>query len=574
MTADAPTDRETDVLVVGSGAGGLTAAVAAAALGLDVLVVEKAPVLCGTTALSEGMIWIPGNAQARARGIADSAAAALDYIGRAAGNAFERDRAACYVEAAPDMLDFMTEHSEVRFILAAGSCDYHPDLPGATTGGRALDPAPYDGRRLGADFARLRRPLATTQIFGGMSISGTELGHYFKVLRSPASTALVTRRVARYGWDRLCGRPRGTLIGNGNALVARLLASLRAREVPVWESAPVRRLLVEGGRVTGAEIEMAGCGIALRARRGVVLACGGFTASEELKRRHYPHVRDGKNHTRLAPETNTGDGARLAEAVGGRFNTGLAQPAAWAPVSLVPQKDGATLPFPHFIDRNKPGFVIVDRHGRRFVNESDSYHLIVQAMIETCRPDGTVEAWILADRPAIRRYGIGVVPPWPGRTGPHLRSGYLKAAGSLEDLARTCGIDPFGLAETIARFNTNALRGDDPDFARGRNAYNRANGDSSHRPNPALGPVATAPFYALRIVPGDLGTFYGLDTTCDAQVRDSAGAPIPGLYAVGNDMASVMGGAYIGAGITIGAAMTFGYVAARHMAAQASQERT
>ena len=572
MTGTAPTNRETDVLVIGSGAGGLTAAVAAAALGLDVLVVEKAAVLGGTTALSEGMIWIPNNAQARARGIADSAEAALDYIGRAAGNAFERERATRYIEAAPEMLDFMTENSDARFILAAGSCDYHPDLPGASTGGRALDPAPYDGRRLGADFARLRRPLATTQIFGGMSISGTELGHYFKVFRSAGSTALVARRLARYGWDRLCGRPRGALIGNGNALVARLLASLKTRDVPIWEGAPVRRLLLEGGRVTGAEIETAGRTVVLRARRGVVLACGGFTASDEMKRRHYPHIRDGKNHTRLAPETNTGDGARLAEAAGGWLNTALAQPAAWAPVSLAPQKDGGIVPFPHFIDRNKPGFVIVDRHGRRFVNESDSYHLIVQAMIEACRADKAVEAWIVADRPAIRRYGIGVVPPWPGRTGPHLRSGYLKAGDSLEALARVCGIDPAGLGETVARFNANAVRGVDPDFARGQNAYNRANGDAGHHPNPALGPLATSPFFALRIVPGDLGTFYGLDTTPDAQVRDINGQAIPGLYAVGNDMASVMGGAYIGAGITIGAAMTFGYVAAKHMAAQEPQE--
>ncbi len=572
MTGTAPTNRETDVLVVGSGAGGLTAAVAAAALGLDVLVVEKASILGGTTALSEGMIWIPGNAQARARGIADSAEAALDYISQAAGNAFERERAARFVEAAPEMLDFMTEHSKARFILAATSCDYLPDLPGASTGGRALDPAPYDGRQLGADFVRLRRPLATTQIFGGMSISGMELGHYFKVFRSAGSTVLVARRLARYGWDRLCGRPRGTLIGNGNALVARLLASLRARDVPVWEGAPVHRLLIEGGRVTGAEIAMAGRSLTLRARRGVVLACGGFTASEEMKRRHYPHIRDGKNHTRLAPEANTGDGARLAEAAGGWLNTALAQPAAWAPVSLVPQKDGGTVPYPHFIDRNKPGFIIVDRHGRRFVNESDSYHLIVQAMIEACRADETVEAWVVADRPAIRRYGIGVVPPWPGRTGPHLRSGYLKAGDSLEALARACRIDPKGLAETVARFNANALRGEDPDFARGLNAYNRANGDAGHHPNPALGPLAAPPYYALRIVPGDLGTFYGLDTTPNAQVRDANGVAIPGLYAVGNDMASVMGGAYIGAGITIGAAMTFGYVAAKHMAAQEPQE--
>lgn len=558
----------TDVLVAGSGAGGLTAAVVAATLGLEVMVVEKATVLGGTTALSEGMIWIPCNGPARARGIADSPEDALEYIAQAAGNAFERERAARFVEAAPEMLDFVTEHSHARFTLAAGSCDYHPELPGACLGGRAFDPDPYDGRRLGADFARLRRPLASTQIFGGMSIAGPELGHYFKVWRSAASTALVARRFARYAWDRVCGQPRGTRIGNGNALVARLLQSVTERGVAVWESAPVRRLLVADGRVTGAEVERDGRTIAVRARRGVVLACGGFPASEGLKRLYYPHVRDGKNHTRLAPETNTGDGSRLAEAAGGRLNTDLAQPAAWAPVSLVPQRDGSMVPFPHFIDRNKPGMVIVDRRGRRFVNESDSYHVIVKAMVEACRDDETVEAWVVADRPAIRRYGIGVVPPWPGRVAPHLRNGYLQSGASLEALARACGIDEVGLLETLTQFNANAARGEDPDFARGQSAYNISNGDAAHRPNPTLGPISAPPFYAARIVPGDLGTFFGLDTTADAQVRNGAGEPVPGLYAVGNDMASVMGGAYIGAGITIGAAMTFGYVAAKHMASQ------
>lgn len=559
-----------DLLVVGSGAGGLTAAFVGAAVGLDVLVVEKAGVIGGTTALSEGMIWIPCNSAFKRAGIADSPEAALEYLANAASNFFARPRAARFVDRAAEMLDFMEASSHSRFILAPGSCDYHPELPGACLGGRAFDPAPFDGRRLGGGFRRLRRPLATTMILGGMTISGTELGHYFRILKSVPSTLLVARRVARYLWDRVLLYPRGTRIGNGNALVARLLLSLGERGVPVWTDAPAVELLMEGGAVVGAGVERDGARTAVRARCGVVLASGGFTASEAMKRAHYPHVRAGKGHTRLAPEANTGDGARLAAAVGGRFDARLAQPAAWAPVSLVPQRGGSLVPFPHFIDRNKPGFIIVGRRGRRFVNESDSYHVIVQAMIEACHDDAEVEAFVIADRAAIRRHGMGVVPPAPGRLGPHLRSGYLVEGATIGALAGALGVDGDGLAQTLKRFNSHAARGEDPDFGRGRGAYNLSNGDPNHAPNPALGPLRAGPFYAVRIVPGDLGTFMGLDTDENAQVLDGDGAPIPGLYAVGNDMASVMGGAYPGAGITIGAAMTFGYVAARHIAARAA----
>ena len=410
-----------DVLVVGSGAGGLTAAFTAADAGLDALVVEKAPVIGGTTALSEGMIWIPCNGAGRRAGVTDSREAALEYLASAAGEYFVAPRAARFVDTAAEMLDYMEANSHARFILALGSCDYHPELPGACLGGRAFDPDPFDGRRLGADFRRLRRPLATTMILGGMTISGTELGHYFRILKSLPATLLVARRIARYLWDRLLLYPRGTGIGNGNALVARLLLSLGERGVPVWTDAPAVALTVEEGAVTGARIERSGAPVEVLARRGVVLASGGFTANEEMKRTHYPHVRAGKAHTRLAPETNTGDGTRLAEAAGGRFESRLAQPAAWAPVSLVPQRDGSLQPIPHFIDRNKPGFIIADRRGRRFVNESDSYHVIVQAMIAACREDAEVEAFVVADRRSIRRYGMGVVPPAPGRLGPHLR---------------------------------------------------------------------------------------------------------------------------------------------------------
>lgn len=560
-----------DVLVVGSGAGGLTAAAVARELGLEVFVAEKAAVIGGTTALSEGMIWIPANAHAERAGITDSPSAALEYIANATGNFFDRARAEAYVEAAPRMLDFVERRFGLRFALATGSYDYLSELSGACHGGRAFDPEPFDGRRIGSDFHRLRRPLATTMIFGGMTITGWDLPHFLKIGRSIRSTFHAASLLAHYAFDRMRGYPRGTRLGGGNALVAHLLLNLKKRGVPVWTSSPAVELLRDGSRVAGAVIETEGGRTEVRARRAVILACGGFPASEVMKREFYPHVRAGKNHARLAPESNTGDGIGLAQAAGARLNTALAQPASWAPVSLVPQRDGSVVPFPHFIDRNKPGFIIVDRRGRRFVNESDPYHLIVQAMAAACADEPVIEAFIIADHPSVRRYSMGVVPPAPGRMGRHLRSGYLVRRRTLEELAEALGIDGEALSRTVARFNGHAKDGTDPDFCRGASAYNRASGDGAHGPNPALGPLTMGPYYAVRIVPAELGTFFGIATNRHAQVLGPDGAPISGLYAAGNDAASVMGGAYPGAGITIGPAMTGGYIAACHILAGAEK---
>ena len=566
-----PLPSECDVLVIGSGAAGLTAAVVAAELGQSVAVIEKAPVVGGTTAFSEGMIWVPGSRQAREAGVVDGREAALAYMRNVADKFFDRARAERMIDAGPEMLAFIERHSHARFDLALGSCDYFSETEGACHGGRAFDPSAFDGRRLGADFHRLRRPLPTTTIFGGpkvggMMIPGEDFGHAFKVLRSARSTARMAWRYGRYLLDLLAGHGRGTRLGGGNALVASLMLTLKERGVAIHTATRATALSLEGGRVAGATVETAHGARAIRARRGVVLACGGFPSSDALKRAHYPHVRAGKNHQRLAPETNTGDGIGLAEGVGGRLDARLMQPAAWAPVSLVPQKDGTLVPFPHFIDRNKPGFLIVDRQGRRFVNEGDSYHMIVQAMFRVCADMPEIEAFVVADHRAIRRYSIGFVPPFPGRIGPHIRSGYLARGASLAELASRAGIDRDGLSAAVARFNDHARQGADPDFGRGTTAYSRANGDSRHRPNPALGPLTKPPFYAVRIEPAELGTFFGLVTNAHAQVLGADGTPISGLYAAGNDMASVMGGAYPGAGITIGAAMIFGFVAARHAA--------
>ena len=557
--------KHCDVLVIGSGAGGLSAAVCAAHHGLEVIVTEKEPVFGGTTAMSAGVIWIPCSSHARRAGVEDSRESALSYLRNEVGNRLDRELAEAFLEHGPRMLDFLEAHSHLSYALAAPWPDYHPEVADAMPGGRSLWVDHFDGRRLGKGFANLRRPLETTMIMGGMSIAREDVPHFLRMTRSFASAVYVGRLFLRHLVDRI-GHARGTRIANGNALVARLVLTLEERGVPMFLSSPATRLLQEEGRVSGAVLDRGGKPVEVHATRGVVLACGGFPASEDMKERYYPHLRAGKNHHSLPPQGNSGDGIRLGREAGGAFSPDAGKPAAWTPVSVVPRPKGQGEPFPHFIDRGKPGVIAVDRRGARFVNEANSYHDFVLAMFEACRDEPRIEIFLVSDHRAIRRYGLGAVPPSPGRIGPHLRSGYLLRGEDIEGLAAESGIDPGGLQATVERFNRTAEHGEDPEFGKGGNVYNRFNGDPAHRPNPCLEPLRTPPYYAVRVIPGDLGTFMGIKTDAFARVLDETRAPIPGLYAAGNDMASFMGGNYPGAGITIGPAMTFGYIAANHMA--------
>lgn len=554
-----------DVLVAGAGAGGMATAAVAADLGLDVIVAEKTPVFGGSTAFSAGVIWVPDNRFMRDAGMDDSAERAMSYLEREVGNRLNRDVAAAYLREAPVMHAWFEDNTHVAFDMQPKFADYHPDVEGAALGGRALVPRVFEGRKLGRRFRDLRAPISTTMAFGGMMIARQDFRHMFRIGRSVGSTVYAARLIARYGWDRL-RYPRGTRLSNGNALAAMLALSLFDREVPIWLSSPIAELTHVDGQVTGAVVDRDGEPVRVAARTGVVLAAGGFPGDEALKARVYPHLAEGRNHHSLPPTTSSGDGLRLGQAAGAGMAEDAANAAAWAPTSLVPQKDGSTLPFPHFIDRAKPGVIVVDRRGRRFTNEANSYHDFVPPMIEACEGDETIEVYIVADHRAIRRYGLGPVPPFPGRLGPWLKSGYLVRGETPEDLGSALGIDGSALAATLAAFNGPAASGDDPAFGKGTNAYNWNYGDVSHTPNPCVAPLDQAPFYAIRMIPGDIGTFLGLRADASARVLDGDGQPIPGLYVAGNDMVSVMGGTYPGAGITIGPAMTFGYIAARHMA--------
>ena len=557
---------ECDVLVVGSGAGGLSTAVCAAHRGMKTLVVEKEPVFGGTTARSGGWMWIPTNAPARRAGVEDSVEAARTYLESEAGAHFDAARVDAFLEAGPKAVDFFEAETSLQFDLGPTFADYHPNDPGGVDGGRSIVARPFDGRELGAEIKRLRKPLAEITFLGMMIGTGKELLHFFNVMRSPVSAFFVAKLFLKYLRDlAFHGRPMRLM--NGNALVARLAKSAFDKGVEIWTRAPSRRLIVDDtGRVVGAEVETATGRVEIRAAKGVVLAAGGFPQDPERRRALFGHASSGHEHASPAPPGNTGDGLRLGEAVGADVNDALPNAAAWVPISRPVRPDGTLGTFPHFVDRSKPGVIAVTRSGRRFCNEADSYHDFGQSLTARIGEEGgEVCAFFLCDHRVLRKYGLGFVKPAPVPYQSQIRSGYLFRGETVEALAAEIGADADALKQTIEAFNEPARRGEDPEFGRGSTAYNRSLGDPEHKPNPCVAPIETAPFYAVKVVMGDLGTFAGLRTNEYAQVVDEERRPLQGLYAVGNDAASVMGGAYPGGGITLGPALAFGYAAARHM---------
>ena len=556
-----------DVLVVGSGIAGLTAALSAAKSGLTVCVLEKDEALGGTSAYSEAMAWIPCSRQAKSLEIQDNFDSALQYLRHAGGGKVDEPSAKKYVETAAKALEFLESNSPVRYELTRSSRDYHPLLPFSTLGARALSPKGFDGRRLKGRFRELRWPLKSTLIFGGMTVTGEDLPHFYRVFRSVPSTLIVARRFFRYLVDRCCGFPRGTAITGGNAVVAGLLVELTSMGVPVLGNHRVVELTKSDTRVTGLRtVSSAEQSTQLwKASRGVVLASGGFANDRGRQAALYQHVAHGMPHRSLAPASVEGDGADMACMLGASFSADLLQPAAWAPVSLVPI-GSELVPIPHFSDRAKPGVIAVTPNGKRFVNEACTYHQFVPAMIDAASGRDDAGAFLVCDYRAIRKYGLGAVPPFPGRTTPFIRSGYLQQAESIEVLAQVLGIDRHALAATVEQHNEDAARGVDSLFGKGSDDYQRDNGDPEIVPNPCLAPIAKAPFFAIRILPGDLGTFAGIRTNENAQVLDATETPIAGLYACGSDKASALGGAYPGAGIGVGAGITFAYIAGRHLA--------
>lgn len=561
---------ECDVLVAGSGCSGMSAAITARSRGLDVLIVEKEPRFGGTTARSGGWLWIPGTSLAKAYGIEETPEQARTYLRHEAGNNFDAARVDAFLAAGPEAVDFFTTKTALRFDMPLVFPDYHAEAPGGAQGGRSMVTRPFDGRELGDLIKSLGMPLPELTVFGMMLGSGKEIIHFMRVTKSLTSALYVAKRLSRHLMDVL-RYGRGMTLTNGNALAGRLAKSALDLKIPMWLSSPVRELTVENGTVTGAIVSREGREVRVRARQGVVLACGGFPHDVERRRKMFPHAPTGNEHFSPGPTGNTGDGLRLAERAGGHVEDRLPNAAAWVPVSLTTRKDGSKGVMPHFIDRAKPGVIAVLRDGRRFANEGNSYHDFVQAMVKAAKPGEEIAAYLVCDHKTLRKYGLGCVPPFPMPLGHHLKTGYLMRGDTLEALAAKAGIDATSFVETVRQFNATAPLGHDAAFGKGSKAYNRYQGDALHGPNPCVAPIGNGPFYAIKMVIGDLGTYAGIVTDANARALDAEGRVIPGLYAAGNDMASIMGGNYPGAGITLGPALTFGYIAGRHLADSAEK---
>lgn len=558
------TTHEVDVLVIGSGAAGMCAAIVAKLRGLEVLLVEKTDQFGGTTALSGGGTWVPLNRQGKALGVQDTREDVERYLDQVVGEAAPRAMRQAFLDHGPAMLEYLEQHTEVKFSGRTVSPDYWSELDGAGQGGRALDPLEFDGRTLGKAFENLRKPWPEFLAFGGMMVNKADIDLLLQAKRSLKGFKHAVRLLTRFISDRLRGYSRGTRLVLGNALAGRLYKSLLDLRVKMWLEAPAVELLLRDGRVTGALVVRNGQRVEVVARRGVLLATGGFPGNLKMREQLLPQP---TGQWSAGNESNQGDGINMAITLGARLGT-PANGAFYSPVSLMKRADGSIARFPHLmLDRYKPGVILVDKAGKRFVNEADSYHAVGEAQYKA----GAVPAWLVCDSAFLKRYGLGMVRPQAASLGRFIDSGYLKRGDSVQALGLAMGIDATGLQATVSRYNGFALKGEDPDFGKGHSAYNRYLGEPGHAPNPCLAPITAGPFYAVEVVPGDIGTARGLVTDERARVLDGQGAVIAGLYAAGNDMNSVMGGHYPGPGITLGPGLTFGYLAACDMASQAAE---
>jgi succinate dehydrogenase/fumarate reductase flavoprotein subunit len=562
-------DKEVDVLVVGAGAGGMAAAVTAQIGGCSVLLAEKTDRIGGSTAVSGGAVWAPLNAQTEKVGHPDSFEKVWTYMRNTVGDAAPANMQRAFLESCAEAVAFLEKNTELKLAARSYSPDYYPDREGAALGGRSLDPVMFDGRLLGPKFRELRDPLPEFMVLGGMMITMTDAKHLLAVTRSFTSWKEGMKLVLRFFADRLRGYHRGTRLVLGNALAGRLFKSVLDRGIEYWLDAPLKTLEVEDGRVTGATIVRDGKPLRVRARRGVVIATGGFPWSQSLRGQLYPQPTGPWS---MSPPGNAGDGIAIARAAGATLGSGHFAPAFWAPVSILQRPDGSQVRYPHLVwDRAKPGLMAVNAAGRRFVNESTSYHEFVLAMYRSHQTVPTLPAFLVCDSDFMERWGMGLALPG-GRPREHLvRAGYLVRADTLQKLAAKIGVDAAGLEESAERFNRAADAGQDAEFGKGSTEYNRYLGDPGQQPNACLGPLRKGPFYAVKVYAGDIGTACGIRCNENAQALDENGQPIPGLYAAGNDMHSVMGGQYPAPGITLGPALTFGWVAGRHLVRQPAQ---
>jgi len=548
---------EFDIIVVGSGAAGMTAALTAAHLGATAVVLEKTGAFGGSTARSGGGIWAPGNAVLRRAGVADTPEEADAYLAYVAGDQVPAELRRALLEHCAAMMDLVIATTPLRFAWVPGYADYYPEAPGGRACGRSIEPVPFDGRLLGEELGRLNKPYLPVP--AGVAVTQADYRWLSLGPRHPRAMLAGAKVAGRLARSRLLGH---RMLSLGQALAAGLRAGLAASGVPVWLDTPMTGLVVADGRVTGVRVLLAGKPTVIRARRGVLITTGGFERNEEMRHR-YQRSPIGTDWTTGATG-NTGDGIAAGQELGAAVD--LMDDAWWGP--SIPLPGG---PYFCLAERSLPGCVLVNGAGQRFVNESAPYVDAVHAMYEGNAPENPhIPAWLVFDERYHGRYAFAGRPP--GRPFPRrwYAAGAVFRAPDLAALGDAIGVDSAALTKTVARFNEFARTGHDEEFRRGDSAYDRYYGDPRVRPNPNLAPLAKAPFYAVKIVPGDLGTKGGLRTDARARVMREDGSVIGGLYAAGNASALVMGHSYAGAGATIGPAMTFGYIAALDLASGAA----
>jgi 3-oxosteroid 1-dehydrogenase len=554
-------NHTTDVLVVGSGGGGMTAALTARDRGADVLVIEKSGLYGGSTAMSGGSIWIPNNHLMKKAGLPDSPEEALTYLKAVTAGKVSDERQRAYIENAPEMVSYLEEKSHVRFQIVPGYSDYYPNFQGSRPGGgRTIEAVPFDVRKLGRARAELRPTPHQARVFGRMMATA------YDAHRLLDSSMLGRMRAARVFALYVLNPFRSlssidTRRTLGNALVGRLRLSLADRQVPVWLNTSASHLIVESGRVIGLEAQKGGQSVRIRANKAVVLAAGGFAHNKAMREKYQRQpITDAWT---VASPADYGDGIQMGLELGATLE--FMDDAWWMPTSLAP---GEEMPVMSIVDRSLPGCIIVNKQGRRFTNEAAPYIDVVKSQYsDHLRQGGAIPAYFIMDGRFRSKYPAG--PMLPVYTPKRLISnGYMKVADTLESLAEKCGIDPQGLAAEVKKFNGYAVAGKDLDFKKGDTTIDRFYSDPSVRPNPCLGPLGKPPYYAIELWPGDLGTKGGLVTDAQARVLRQGGSPIEGLCATGNCSAAVMGNSYAGAGATIGPSMVFGYIAALHSVGQ------
>lgn len=551
--------EEVDLLVFGAGAAGMTAVLVGSLEGLDVLLCEKTDMVGGTTSTSGGTTWVPGTRQSARAGVPDTIESAAEFLRSVVGTRGGEDLRAAFLSSGPEAIDELEEKTEVKFVPAQAHPDYLGNHPGAAYGGRALGPEMFDGRLLGKDFDRIRPPHDVFMGLGGMMVGRGELPAMLHPFASVSNFRMTTTILLRYFKDRL-SYGRGTRLLMGNALVARLFYSLRKRSVRIEFDTSLTDLVREGNAVVGAEVSGPQGRRVIRARRGVVLATGGIAWNKPLREKLFPR---GVAAESLSPKSNTGDGVAAGLRAGAQLDDGRDSAGLWMPCSTMVNPNGSRSVWPHILlDRAKPGLIAVGRDGKRFVNESDSYHDFCMGMLRT---DLEV-AWLICDASFVRDYGLGLVLAGTRNLRRFVAAGYLTEASSLAELGGKLGIDVVQLERTVSEHNRFAETGVDEAFGRGTSVMNRFNGDPNNTPNPCMRPIFRPPFYAVAVRPMDLASSAGLQGDVYGRVLDVQGGAIPGLYACGNDMTSIFRGTYPGPGTTIGPAIVLAWRVAKHAA--------